>query len=250
MMGATLDGPASAVDRAGQGLRRWLVAALGLAVGLILFALAVPRTVAAWNSREGAEVFAALALGRTPENDRLDAAMAGLRLAVAEVPAGNRYYMLASMELDRYRRLPPIDPAQPSWLVAAERDLRHALMANPSDARASLMLAVVRSWQGAPARDVAVALLHSMDHAPNMRELFIWRATYFWSAWRALTPEEAGSVRSQLRAIWRSAPALRLLLLQSALAANRVQELYRALGDEPGSRVELEQLKASISSQQ
>jgi hypothetical protein len=244
---ATSGGPAGAPSSTTPGIRRWLAAALSSALGLGLLALAVPRTVAAWNSMDGADLFAALALGRTPENDRLDAAMAGLKLAVAEVPAGNRYYMLASIELDRYRRLPATDPARPPWLEMAEGDLKRALLANPSDARASLMLAVVRAWRGAPARDVATALLHSMDHAPNMRELFLWRATYFWSAWGALTPEEAASVRSQLRAMWRNAPALRLSLLQSALAAGRTQELSLSLADEPGSQAELEQLKASIS---
>lgn len=247
-MVATSGDLAGSPAHAAPSLRRWLATALSAFVGLGLLVLAVPRTIGAWHAIEGNDVYQALALGRSPANDRLDAAISCLDLALEWVPSGERFYMRASAEWERYRRLPTTDPARNEVLARIVRDLKHVLSANPADGRASLMLSVVLASQGAPARQVVVALLHSMDTVPNLRDVWLWRATYLFAAWTALAPDEAASVRGQLRAIWRNAPSLRLPLLQAALAAGRDRELALSLVDEPDSRVEFEQLKASLSS--
>lgn len=199
--------------------------------------------MAAWYTLEGNEIYQALALGRSIPSDRLKVASIGLIRATDWVPSGDRYYMLASAEWERCRNLPLADPSRSEGLARVARDLRQGLSANPADGRASLMLAVVRAWQGAPARQVAEALLHSMDMAPNMEALWLWRTTYFFAVRSALTADEAASVRGQLRAIWRYAPTLRLSLVQSAIAAGQADELSLALADEPYGLAEFEQLK-------
>jgi hypothetical protein len=227
-------------------LWRWLAAVVSVTLGVILLALAVPRTVAAWQAMEGEDVFRAIAMGHSPANDRLEAALASLTLAVDWMPSADRYYMLASVKVERYRRLTMQDSARSDWLALTVRDLEHGLIANPANGRASLMLAVVRTWQGVSSRQVAAALLHSMDVAPSMRQLWLWRATYFLAAWAALTPEEVAAVRSQVRAIWRNDPNMRISLIQAALAAGRLVDLSAALSDEPGALVELERLKSLL----
>lgn len=196
----------------------------------------------------GNEVYQALALGQSLPNDRLDAALVGLYVASDWVRSGDRLYMQASVELERYRRLPISDAARNSWLARSRRDLEWGLASNPADGRASLLLAIVCAWQGAPARDVVVALLHSMDTMPNLRLLWVTRMTVFFAAWSALTPDESAAVRSQLRSIWQNAPDMRIPLIRGALAAGRLSELSMSLADEPGALAELGRLKDTIAS--
>lgn len=227
--------------------RRLLVAALAVVIAACLLVLAVPRTIAAWWSMDGYDAYLAIAAGKAPSDALLDQAIAGLERAVAWVPSGQRYYMLAGAEAEKFRRAPTGDPNRLKWLERAEENAGLALGATPTDGRAALLLATLRLWRGVTAREIAVPLLQSMDANPNMRELWLWRASLLFVVWPALMPDEAQAVESQMRTIWRFAPAMRRPLVEAARATGRIPALTHALADEPGATAELAQLQSNAS---
>ena len=150
--------PASAVaTRPGAVLRRpWAAIAVCAVVAAGLLTLAVPRTLAAWESLAGNEVYQALAAGKSPSSREIAVAIEGLERAIVRVPSGQRYYMLASAEYERYRRGGPNGQDRATALDRVERYSTQALAASPSDGRAAIMLASARMWLGKPARDLPV----------------------------------------------------------------------------------------------
>lgn len=229
--------------------RPWLAIGACAVVAAGLLVLAVPRTLAAWDSLNGDEVYRALAAGKTPSNREIALAVEGLERAIDRVPSGQRYYMLASAEYERFRRAGTNGTERMNALNRVEQVAAQALAASPSDGRAAIMLASARVWLGRPPRDVAVPLLQSLDTNPGLRELWAWRATLLFAVWPALAPDEIQVVNSQLRTVWALAPHLRRPLLEAARQTGREAELTRALADEPDAVVELEQLKAAATAQ-
>jgi hypothetical protein len=227
--------------------RQSIAIALSAVLGAALLVLGVPRTIAAWEALAAHPALEKLEVGKArPSDEELAEAVAGLERAVAWVPSARRYSDLAFLEVEQLLRQPP-DSAQRAVLLArAEQHLVDSLLANPADGFAWLRLAIVREQRGAPPREIAIALAQSLDVAPNVRQLWLPRATMLLGYWRAFTVEELLAMRAQLRTIWTMGKALRLPLLYVAEGLGQTPMIGWAIGDDPAAQAEFDKLNESL----
>jgi hypothetical protein len=220
-----------------------IVLSAGLAITLL--ALGVPRSVAAWASLAADPPIEKLQTAKTPTDAELAEGIAGLQRALAWVPSARRMTDLALLEAEQALRLSGEDPKRAEAFARAERHLVDGLMANPADAFAWVRLAFVREQLGAPDRKIAEALAQSLDVGPNIRSLWIPRATMFLTYWRYLTVDELPAMRAQLRTIWTANEAMRLELLQAVVRTEQVPLITWALEDDATAQEGFEMLKAN-----
>lgn len=227
--------------------RRYFGAVIVGLVGVTLLALALPRTVAAWCGLAAVPAIDAIKEGRSPSAAERAAAYDGLRRAIEWTPSGRRFADLGLIELEEAVRLPDDSAIRKTLLDRSEARLLAALAADPADGTAWTNLAQVRHLKGAPPRDVAVALVQSLDVAPNARNLWLLRSELLLNYWRWLTVEELLAVRAQLRSIWNEPGSYRRLLFQAAQRAGRVPMLGWAIGTDSEGQAQFEQMQRDYS---
>lgn len=215
-------------------------------VGLVLLALGVPRTIAAWSSLEAEQASEKLQAGQAPTEFQFVAAKEGLRSAVNWAPSSRRLAALGALELSEARTLPAGDAKRQTLLAEAERNLVGALARNPSDAAAWYNLALVRIMNGASGRQVAEALLQSLHMAPNRRDLWTPRSSLLLRYWRFFDEGELHVVRTQLRTIYALSPPDRVKLLEAAVDLGEMRFAAAALGDDPLAEEAYERSKREL----
>lgn len=215
-------------------------------MGVALLYLAVPRTMASWASLDARPAIEKLSDGKAPSDLELKAGVSGLQRAIAWIPSGRRLTDLALLELEQAVRLPTTDPARELRLTRAERHLVEGLVAAPMNGFAWFRLAIVRELRQAPPREVAAALVQSLDMAPNMRKLWLARASMCLAYWREFTFEELLAVRAQLRTIWTTDPAMQRALMRDAWQSGQVPVLVWVLSEAAPSELEIETLKTTV----
>lgn len=247
----TDDMPAEA---SGKAIRRVQERSTAIRMGVIfmsavlgagLLVLAIPRTVSAWAALEAEPAIEKLQFGKAPSDEELETATAALNRALTWTISARRLTDLALLELARATRTPADDARRAALLAQSEHHLIDGLALDPANSFAWLRLAMVRELQGAPGRQVAVALLQSLDMGPNIRRLWIHRAGALLTYWSYLTPDEFLSMRSQLGAIW-SDKSMRVPLVQTADQLSQLPILSLALASDPAAFEELERLKAGL----
>jgi hypothetical protein len=194
---------------------KFVIVMLGV-FGLALVAVGTPRTVAAWYNTEADAALQKLQEQGTLSIRELATGIAALQQSLFWSRSARRLSDLSVLELVQARALPLTDPQRNSVLTHSERHLSESLIANPVDGFGWLRLAVLREFLGVPRRDIAAALIKSLDMAPNARALWIPRATMLFAYWLDLTSDELLAVKSHLQIVWSSDEAIRLPLLQGA----------------------------------
>lgn len=215
---------------------------------MLLLYLAVPRTLAAWAGLEAQPALEKLQEGKSPSDVELATGISGLQRALGWGASARRLTDLALLELAQAERLPIADPARLQLLASAERHLLDGLAVNPVNGFAWLRLALIRELRGAPPREIAAALVQSLDMAPNMRKLWLPRMALLFVYWRDLSFDELLAVRTHLRTIWEVDAAMRRPLIQASIQAGQLPILAWALGDNPASMEDIERLKAGAPS--
>jgi len=182
-------------------------------MGAGLLVLSVPRTIAAWEAMPARPLLEKIDNAKPIPISELRDGIRGLERSVTWV-ASDRYLKdLATLELTLFQILPAGNPDRAVVLAACEQHLLDGLAANPADGLAWYRLAQVRQSKGEDARPIVVALMQSVDMAPNFRPLFVGRTLGLILFRRALTPEEIQIAESQIRTFWRgSSPADRKVL--------------------------------------
>lgn len=228
--------------------RRSLVApVLSAFLGTALIVLGVPRTIAAWETLAAQPTLEMLQVGKVkPSDAELSEAKTALDKAIAWVPSSRRYADLAFLEVEQLLRLAGTDPRRAALLTSAEQHLVESLVANPADGFSWFRIAVVRQLAEKPPRQIALALAQSLDVAPNVRQLWLPRATMLLSYWRYLTVDELLAFRAQLRTIWTLGKALRLPLLDAADRLGEAPMISWGIGADPQSQEEFEKLRANL----
>jgi hypothetical protein len=206
---------------------------LSLALALGLFALAVPRMLAAFAALDAETALYEANWERKPAPNDLAAGIAGLKRAVDWVPSAKKFIDLAFLELALAVSLPADSPERTQALRDAEAHSIAGLALNPADGMGWLRLALVREQLGAPARSVVDCIVLSLDVAPNRRPTWLARARLLAVYWAAMTVEERLTARRQFVTIWSAAPALRKPLVQMAGEGNWLYFLRWAIGDDP-----------------
>jgi hypothetical protein len=222
--------------------------AIGVAgvLAMSLVVLGVPRSVAAWWTLPAVSTNASFGAGQTPTDDELAESVRGLERALAWVPSGPRFNMLAFFEIEQAVRLAQTDPRRGELFGRADEHFRQGLVDMPTDGFGWVRLAYVRQQRGGSGREVASALAQSLDVAPNVRVLWIGRAGMLLSYWRFLTVDEMLAFRDQLRTIWTAAPSMRVPLMQAALRAGSIPMVSWGIGDDPAGQAEFERLRKDL----
>ena len=211
---------------------------LTAALGAVLLALAVPRTLAAWDAVRAQPVMEILDRALA---DPLREAIADLRRSVARVPSAATLRDLGTLEFTLAQTMVRTDPERAVALAESERHLKESLAANPVDGIGWYRLAQVRQAVGGEARPVVAALLESVDMAPNFRPVLTPRTLGLIAYRPILTAEEQRVADGQLRTFWRVAdPAGRKIVgdyLKTLPAARAAVEA--AVRDDPQAAANL-----------
>jgi hypothetical protein len=172
----------------------------------------------------------------------------GLERSVTWV-ASDRYLKdLGTLELSLSQALPVADPERAVVLAACERHLLNGLAANPADGFAWYRLAQVRQLRGGDARPIAVALMQSVDMAPNFRPLFVGRTLGLILFRQVLTPEEIQVAESQIRTFWRGGSAADRKALFGYLRGDNaaLAVVEKALREDTEAKANYETLKPGL----
>jgi hypothetical protein len=230
-----------------MGAQRWAQIGLGLALGVVLLVLAVPRVIAGWETNPAGRPLKKIFDAQRPTTDELREGVEGLRRSVAVIGLGRRLVELGTMEFLQTQEMFPSNPGRLPLLKTAETHLLEGLADNPVDGTGWYRLAQVRDARGASPREIVIALMQSLDMAPNMRWLWLVRARLFYANASALLDDELLAVRSQLRVIWNSDPKLRQLLFYASTSMKNEQLLSTALQEDPEATAELEKLRRATA---
>jgi hypothetical protein len=223
------------------------MALLSALLGGVLLYLAIPRTLAAWASLEAQPAISAMQNGQRPSDSGHAEGIAGLQRALRWTTSARRLTDLALLELEQAEQLATDSLGRRRLLVSAQGHLLAGLAEDAANGFAWLRLALVRKHLQAPPREVAEALLQSVDVAPNMRKLWIPRAIMLLAYWRQLTPDEMPVLRNQLRTIWNSHETYRYQLVRDAHQTGQTLLLQWAVGDDPASLAELQRIYRAMS---
>jgi len=215
-------------------------------VGAVLLALAVPRTIAAWEAIAAQPALEKIDAGKPLSTAELREAVAGLERSVTWVTSDRSLKDLGTLELSLYQALPFTDPGRGAVLASCERHFLEGLAANPADGMAWYRLAQVRQLSGGDARRVVVALMQSADMAPNYRPVFVGRTLGLLLYRAVLTPEEFQVAESQIRTFWRGAkPAERKALYGYVRGdAASLAMIENAVREDPDAKAAYEDAKA------
>jgi hypothetical protein len=226
------------------------VVAFCLLVGAALIGLGLPRTIGAWLGLPAAPTIQALQERRPVSPEAAADALAAQKRSIPWDPAASRMTDLAYLEEALALRMPDGDPRRAELFAAAEKDVIDGLRLNPADGIGWLRLARLRVQRAAPLREVAVALMQSLDMAPNFDLLWLNRAQLLLVYWPVLTPEELLAMHRQLRTIWTATPRphqqLKMPLLVLGSLTGGLRQIEAALADDPQLLAEFEALKERL----
>jgi hypothetical protein len=219
---------------------------LGVGGGALL-AISTPRTVAAWYNVEADAALQRLQEKGALSTGELATGIAALQQSLLWSRSSHRLSDLSLFELEQARQLLATDPRRNRVLTQSERHLSESLIANPADGYGWLRLAVLREFLGAPRRNIAAALVKSLDMAPNARALWIPRATMLFAYWLDLTADELLAVKSHLQTMWSTDEKIRLPLMQAAdRTGSRAFIGWALIGNDVSLR-ELDEMTAKLS---
>ena len=238
-MATTTPSIATTTRNRGPRLQAWLVASIALTLAGGVLVLAVPRTLAAVAALDAETALNEANWERTPKPDDLTRGINGLKRAIEWVPSSKRLIDLAFLELVLALSLPEGSPARNASLADAEAHSIAGLALNPTSGMGWLRLALVREQRGAAARAIVDCLIQSVNMAPNRRTTWLSRVRLLLIYWPEMTPEERLLVRRQVLTIWSAEPGSRRYLVQVAVRANWLFQLYEELGGDPTARNEL-----------
>lgn len=221
--------------------------ALALVGAVFLIGLSVPRTIAAWRALEAEPTLAKLQIGESPAPQELAVAAAALSSAQAWSSTGRRLSDLALLEMVQATHFFPRDAKRAELLGSAEQHLIAGLAAGPGDGFAWFRLARVRDLKSAPPRQVVVALMQSLDMAPNAYPLWIPRSELFLLYRDALNEDERLALYTQLRTIWRYGAGVRGDLFSVALGTGGLPGIVEALGHDPEAQAQYKSLMEELA---
>jgi hypothetical protein len=212
-------------------------------MGAGLLVMAVPRTVAAWNSFGAAPAMAKLRFGQTATTEELARCVEASKRAIEWTSSALRLANLGSCEFALARQVPAAGPDHNHWLDLAEAHTEQSLRRDPTDGFTWLRLAMMREMHGAAARNVIGPLMKSLEMTPNARPIWPLRSEMLLVYARLLTPEDRAAVSRHLHTVWTFSPADRPVLLEIAHRVNRLDLLQAALADDPEAKVEIEMME-------
>jgi hypothetical protein len=198
-------------------------------MGAALLAMAVPRTLAAWYNAQAEPALHKLQTQGEASPQDLARGLAALQQSLYWNSSARRLGDLSLLELAQAISLPPEDPLRRSLLALSHRHLVESLVANPADGFGWLRLAMERELLGAPGRAIAAALAKSLDVAPNVRPLWLPRATMFLAYWLELSSDELLAMKNHLQIVWSEEETIRMPLMQAAERGGRLPILRWAL---------------------
>lgn len=216
-------------------------------LGCVLLALGAPRTVAAWYNFAAQPAIERLQAQQAPSPSQVADGIIALQNSLSWSESARRTGDLALLELVQSLALSGNDPQRKSRLAQSEQHQVESLVANPADGFGWLRLAMIRELRGASRRQIAVAVAKSLDMAPNVRALWIPRATMFFVYWLDLTSDELLAMRSQLQMVWSEDETVRLPLLQAASRTGGLPLVSWALSSNDGALREFEALKPKLT---
>lgn len=227
-------------------LGREATIALPMILGLGLLGLGVPRTVAAWASLEAMPALEKISAGQSPTPSELAVGAAGLTLALKWAPSNRRLANLAAIEVSQALLLEPGDARRAALLADAEQHLVEGLLRNPAAATDWLTLAQVRMFRGEGGRQIAEALVESLNMGPNARLLWKPRLAMLLRYWRFLEEPEFRALRGHLRTLWSNSEADRASLLETALTEGQLRVVAAAVGEDSLSVEVFERMMAEL----
>jgi hypothetical protein len=205
--------------------------------GAGLLGLGVPRTIAAWTAFPTLATVDAVEQNRSVPFDDMSASIEALRRSLPWDASAVRATSLAMLEHVLAMQMPLDDERRDKLIAAAEADNITGLLRNPADGFAWFRLANLRDLRKAPPRDVAVALIQSIDLTPNMDPIWLPRAAMLFAYLTAFTREEIEVVRAQIRTVWTGTPRphqqLQGPLMEIANRSSRLAVLGAFLADDP-----------------
>jgi hypothetical protein len=208
------DRSASAIKRTINA--RWFFAGGAVAIGTILLVLAIPRTIAAWEAMPANSVLIKIRAAEQPTVDELRDSVRDLRRSVATIAASRRLLDLGTVEFLLVQALAATDPERAPLLIASEEHFTRGLTINPLDGLAWHRLAQVRQARNPfDGRSIVVALMQSLDMAPNMRPLWVGRTFGLILYRKSLTAEETADLISNLRTSWSAEERFRIMIVQA-----------------------------------
>jgi hypothetical protein len=217
-----------------------LVSALAIVMGVVLLAMGIPRTVAAWTALGAEPAMDKLRHDEAPTAEELAQCIEASERAIEWTPSAVRFATLGSCEFARARQTPTGSPDRGRWLDLAAAHTEQSLLRDPADGFTWIRLAMIREMHGAAAREIIPPLMMSLEMTPNSRLMWSLRSEMLLSYARLLTPEDSAAVRRHLHTIWTFSPPHRPVLLEIAHRLNRLDVLQAALTDDPEAKAEIE----------
>lgn len=205
---------------------RLAVAALSLALGGVMLALALPRIAAELAALPGNRVEAAVERGEIPGDGELALLVQSRESSLAWLVSGRRERELAVAELLLARG----DLGGGAWnrsrRAQAEAMLRAGLAGAPANPYGWARLAHLSLIEGAPPRQVVPLLELSLRTAPVEPPLTLARLELCLVEWNYFDASAAPRLEAELRLAWTQAPDA---LVRLARATGRIDLLRRAL---------------------
>jgi hypothetical protein len=216
-------------------------------LGGAILALAIPRSIGAWEVRfDAAPVLDNLIAGKPVSDEALARAVAALRAAIGWGSTAPWLRDLGLLETNQAQRLYVGDPARGPVLEAADRHLTGGLRVDPVDGLAWIRLASVRELRGLPRRDVVAALVKALDVAPYDRGLWMYRSSQLVNYRAELTADERAAFASNVRTLWAADPDLTRQLIGYAASVDALDFISDTLGNDPEARAAIDQTRATI----
>ena len=229
----------------GVSAGRWTMAVAVVLVGGALLSLAVPRSMAAWAAIGGDDVYSRLADVRPPSGHELELGARAYERAIDWKSSGELMIRLAVIENARAQTMAATAPERAKLLERSERELVAGLSRDPVSGFGWLILASVRQQRDAPQREIARAVIQSLDMSPMTRYLWLPRAQALFLYVAKLDPEELAGVQAHLRIIWNADPSLRQSLLVAFFSSGNLRLLSTSLERDVEAKAELDKLMVS-----
>jgi tetratricopeptide (TPR) repeat protein len=225
-------------------LRHGIAAGLAVLVAIGLFALALPRTIAAFATIPSSGVLQSLQnlQEQPPASNALDALIASQQRGMIWVNNGRFATDLGLAKLLVAEGLPADNPEARKQLESAIQALRQGLALAPGNpyawARLAYAEARLHGWRPQALSALRLALL-TATHEPPL----LWsRLRLSFLAWSHMPPEDRDMVMQQVRIAWDAAPGD---LARLAVDLKQVKIVRDALAKDPAALAEFDRLVRS-----
>lgn len=234
----TIDGAARPRRRTETGpglLRPILLASAMVLAGGLLIVLAVPRLSGGLSLIWTAPAMRAIGAGEKFDRDRLEELAGDLSSAAGWIEDGRVHTDLGVVLRDLAQQSGYLSEEGQAELAEAAYHIRIGLTQSPVDPYGWLHLAAVLDALAAPPAEILDALRMSVLSGPYEPNLFNLRVTIALKYWADQNEETRGLVERQLRLAWSRIP---VVIVQRAMAFDRMFEVAEALDSMPGAREE------------